>query len=56
MNCCCEKQLASMQKTLNKYGKYIEQLDIQVGILNTDSHKPMQGLEERLQKLETKEK
>ena len=56
MNCCCKKQLASIQKSLHKYGKYIEHLEIEVGILKTDSHKPMQGLEERLQKLEKKEK
>ena len=56
MSCCCEKQIASMQKTLYKYGKYIEQLEIEVGILKTDSHKPIQGLEERLKKLEIKEK
>ena len=56
MNCCCEKQFTSIKKTLNKYGRYIEQLEIEVGILKTDSHKPNRGLEKRLQKLEKKEK
>ena len=56
MNCCCEKQFSSIKKTLNKYGKYIEQLEIEVGILKANSHKPIDGLNERLKKLENKEK
>ena len=39
-----------------KFVKVLEQLEIEVGILKTDSHKPNRGLEGRLQKLEKKEK
>tara|TARA_R100000656_G_scaffold108331_1_gene80412 strand:- start:192 stop:392 length:201 start_codon:yes stop_codon:yes gene_type:complete len=33
-----KKQLNSLQKTINKYGKYIEELEKEVAILKTNSH------------------
>ena len=53
-----DKQLKSAQKTVNKYGKYIEKLEKKVAILEKDSHPPIFGksdlkkLERRLKKLE----
>ena len=41
-----------VQKNLNKYGKYIEELEKEVAILKKDSHPPIEGLEERLNELE----
>ena len=47
-----EKQLDSAYKTINKYGKTIEALEKKVALLERDSHAPIEGLEERLLKLE----
>ena len=53
-----DKQMKSAQKTVNKYGKYIEKLEKKVAILEKDSHPPIFGksdlkkLERRLKKLE----
>jgi septal ring factor EnvC (AmiA/AmiB activator) len=33
-----DSQVGSMQKTLSKYGKYIEELEKEVAILKADSH------------------
>ena len=41
-----------VQKNLDKYGKYIEELEKEVAILKKDSHPPIEDLEERLNKLE----
>ena len=49
-----------MQKTVNKYGKYIEVLEKNVAILRKDSHPPIfskadvRKIEKRLRKLERK--
>ena len=53
-----DKQAKSARKTINKYGKYIEQLEKEVAILKRDSHPSIFGksdlkkLEKRLKKLE----
>ena len=55
-------QLKVMEKTLNKYGRYIEELEKDVTILKSDSHPPIFDKEnykeilKRLDKLENKEK
>ena len=55
-------QLKVMEKTLNKYGRYIEELEKDVAILKSDSHPPIFDKEnykeilKRLDKLENKEK
>ena len=55
-----DKQIKSMQKTVNKYGKYIEVLEKNVAILRKDSHPPIfskadiRKIEKRLRKLERK--
>ena len=36
-----EKQIEYLWKTINKQGKYIEQLEIEVAILKKDSHPPV---------------
>ena len=33
-----KKQLSSLQRTMNKYGRYIEELEKEVAILKKDSH------------------
>ena len=37
-----QKRLDSLRKTMNKYGKYIEELEKQVAILKTNSHPPQE--------------
>ena len=55
-------QLKFLQRTVNKQGKYIEQLEKNVAILKRDSHPPIFGKDDykdiikRLKKLEKKEK
>ena len=49
-----DKQMAVLQKTVSKQGKYIEELEKEVAILRKDSHIPIEGLESRLKKLENK--
>ena len=57
-----DKQMKQVQKNLNKYGKYIEQLEKKVAELKKDSHPPLfkkrdkSNIEKRLTKLEKKEK
>ena len=52
------KKINSLIRTVNKYGKYIEELEKDVAILKKDSHPPIFGVEdknniiERLKKLE----
>ncbi len=49
------KQLTSLQRNMYNYGRYIEELEKDVAILKRDSHRPIEGLEERLRKLENKQ-
>ena len=55
-----DKQMKQLQKTVSKYGKYIEQQDKKLAILQKDSHPPIFGksdvrkIERRLRKLEKK--
>ena len=55
-------QMKQARKTINKQGKYIEELEKKVAILETDSHPPIFGKKDknciikRLKKLEKKEK
>ena len=55
-------QLKFLQRTANKQGKYIEELEKNVAILKRDSHPPIFGKDDykdiikRLKKLEKKEK
>ena len=49
-------QMRVHSKALNKYGKVIEDLEKEVAILKKDSHPTIEGLEDRLTKLEKKEK
>ena len=57
-----DKKMKQVKKNLNKYGKYIEQLDKKVAELKKDSHPPLfkkrdkSNIEKRLTKLEKKEK
>ena len=45
-------QMKQVRKTINKQGKYIEELEKKVAILETDSHPPIKNLEKRIKKLE----
>ena len=47
-----DRQMKQVQKTMNKYGKYIESIEKDVAILNKNSHPPIKGLERRIKKLE----
>ena len=57
-----DKQMKSLQKTVNKYGKYIETIEKNIAVLKKDSHPPIFGkkdkanINKRLTKLEKKEK
>ena len=57
-----DKQMKSLQKTVNKNAKYIEELEKTVAVLKKDSHPPIFGkkdkasINKRLTKLEKKEK
>ena len=57
-----DRQMKQVQKNLNKYGKYIEQLEKEVARLKKDSHPPLftkrdkSSIDRRLKKLEKKEK
>ena len=56
------RKIDSLIRTLNKYGKYIEELEKDVAILKKDSHPPIFGVEdkdniiEKLKKLEKGDK
>ena len=56
------RKIDSLIRTVNKYGKYIEELEKDVAILKKDSHPPIFGVEdkdniiERLKKLEKGDK
>ena len=55
-----DRKMKQMNKTVNKYGKYIEELEKTVAILKKESHPPVFGkadvrkIERRLKKLERK--
>ena len=55
-------QVKQLNKTINKQGKYIEELEKDVAILKSDSHPPVfkensyKNILKRLKKLEKKEK
>ena len=49
-------QVKQLQKTIGKYGKYIEELEKDVGRLKTDSHPPIKNIEKRIKWLEKKAK
>ena len=55
-----DKQMKSLQKIVNKYGKYIEEMEKEIAILRKDSHPPIfkksdvKKIERRLKKLERK--
>ena len=57
-----DKQMKSLQKTVNKYGKYIDTIEKNIAVLKKDSHPPIFGkkdkasINKRLTKLEKKEK
>ena len=51
-----DKQVKSLQKTVNKYGKYIEEMEKNMATLKQISHIPVDGLTDRLKKLEKKAK
>ena len=57
-----DKKMKQVQKNLNKYGKYIEEVEKKVAILKKDSHPPIfsskdkKNITRRLTKLEKKEK
>ena len=56
------RKIDSLIRTVNKYGKYIEELEKDVAILKKDSHPPIFGVEdkdniiEKLKKLEIGDK
>tara|TARA_R100001594_G_scaffold49022_1_gene81948 strand:- start:297 stop:482 length:186 start_codon:yes stop_codon:yes gene_type:complete len=56
------RKIDSLIRTVNKYGKYIEELEKDVAILKKDSHPPIFGVKdkyniiERLKKLEKGDK
>jgi|TARA_R110000824_G_scaffold2197_7_gene10297 hypothetical protein len=49
-----EKQIRQLQRTVSKYGKYIEQIEKDLALLKKDSHPPIERLEDRLIHLEKK--
>ena len=49
-----DKQVKALNKTVNKYGKYIEELEKDLAILKKVSHTPINGLSDRLKNLEKK--
>ena len=51
-----DKQVKSMKKALNKYGKYIEEMEKDIAILKNIAHTPVDGLTNRLKTLEKKAK
>ena len=57
-----DKQMRSVNKSVGKYGKYIEKLEKEVAILRSESHPPIfsrkdrDNIIKRLKKLEKKEK
>ena len=51
-----DKQMAVLQRKMNKYGKYIEEMEKDMARIKSVSHTPIDGLSGRLDKLEKKAK
>tara|TARA_R100000458_G_C8128754_1_gene144655 strand:+ start:35 stop:298 length:264 start_codon:yes stop_codon:yes gene_type:complete len=49
-----DKQVKSLQRSVNKYGKYIEEMEKDIADIKAVAHKPIDGLTDRLNKLEKK--
>ena len=49
-----DKQMSVLQSNVAIYGKYIEQIEVDIATIKKNSHKPIKGLEKRLKKLEKK--
>ena len=49
-----QKQLSSLQRAMNKYGRYIEDLEKDVAEVKKVAHIPIDGLTDRLKHLEKK--
>ena len=49
-----DKQVSVLQSKLAIYGKYFEQMEVDIATLKKHSHKPIKNLEKRLKKLEKK--
>ena len=51
-----DRQVKSMQKSIGKYGQYIEEMEKDIAEIKAVAHKPIDGLTDRLKKLEKKVK
>ena len=51
-----DRQVKSLQKSVNKYGKYIEEMEKDIAEIKAVAHKPIDGLTDSLKKLEKKVK
>ena len=49
-----DRQVKSLQRYVNKYGKYIEEMEKDIAEIKAVAHKPIDGLTDRLNKLEKK--
>ena len=49
-----DKQIAVLQQKVNKYGKYIEEIEKDIAEIKSIAHTPVKGLSGRLDKLEKK--
>lgn len=49
-----DRQVKSLQRSVNKYGKYIEEMEKDIAEIKAVAHKPIDGLTDRLNKLEKK--
>ena len=51
-----DKQVAVLQRKMDKYGKYIEEMEKDIAKIKSVAHTPVDGLSGRLDKLEKKAK
>ena len=51
-----DKQVAVLQKKIDKYGKYIEEMEKDIAEIKSIAHTPVKGLSGRLDNLEKKAK
>ena len=49
-----DKQIAVLQRKVDKYGKYIEEMEKDIAEIKSVAHTPVKGLSGRLDKLEKK--
>ena len=49
-----DRQVKSIQKSVNKYGKYIEEIEKDIAQIKVIAHKPIDGLTDKLERLEDK--